>query len=67
MSDYSFSFGNSWRYFAWLLNIILILAIAAAAYVAYEIYKIKKGGENDINKDLKESENGNDPEGIEPY
>ena len=47
MSDYSYSFGNSWRYFAWLLNLLFILAIAAGAYVAYKIYKIRKENEND--------------------
>jgi hypothetical protein len=47
MSDYSFSFGNSWRYFAWLLNLLFILAIAAGAYVAYQIYNIKKNLNNE--------------------
>ena len=47
MSDYSYSFGNSWRYFAWLLNLLFILAIAAGAYVAYKIYNIRKQNEND--------------------
>ena len=58
MSNYSFSFGNSWRYFAWLLNVILLLAIAAACYVGYQIYKIKKKSNESNDNKINNNKNG---------
>ena len=48
-----------------VLEIWLFLQNKIKYKLEVNIYKIKKGGENDINKDLKGSEN--DPDGLEPY
>lgn len=41
-TDYSYDFGNGWRYFCFLLNIILLAAIGLLCYCAYSIYTLRK-------------------------
>ena len=41
-TNYSYDFGNGWRYVAYLLNICLLVAIGLLCYVAYDIYLLKK-------------------------
>ena len=59
-SNYSFKYGNGFRYIAYLFNLILIAAVLALAYVAYMIYTEKqKGANNDPNLIRNESNMNN--------
>ena len=42
MSEYTYSFGNSWRYFAYFLNILLVLNILFLIVVIVQICLIKR-------------------------
>ena len=59
LSDWTYSFGNSWRYFAMFLNVILVLNICFFIYVVVQIIiikrKIKKA--NPVGDDLVNGEN----------
>ncbi len=42
MSEYSYSFGNSWRYFAYFLNVLLILNVIFLIVVVVQIIVLKR-------------------------
>ena len=44
MSNYSYSFGSSWRYVAYFLNVVLVANIALLGYTIYLIFNERKIG-----------------------
>jgi hypothetical protein len=59
-SNYSFKYGNGFRYIAYLFNLILIADILFLAYIAYMIYTEKQGNNIKQQESLKENENADD-------